>query len=60
MQIKYLKNAPLGQMGDIDDIPSDQAQVLIILGIAEALTDKKAKAKKINKTQELDLDNEPT
>lgn len=63
MQIKYLKDAPLGATGEIHEVPDDQATVLITLGIAEVLTDKKTKAKKTDKTdkaQELDLDNEPT
>lgn len=35
MQIKYLKDAPTTQTGDICEVPDDQAKVLIILGFAE-------------------------
>lgn len=35
MQIKYLKDAPTAQTGDICEVPDDQAKVLIILGFAE-------------------------
>lgn len=57
MQIKYLKDAPLGAMGETHEVPDDQAQVLITLGIAEALTDKKPKQAKAktDKTAELEL-----
>ncbi len=57
MQIKYLKDAPLGQAGDIHDVPDDQAKVLIILGYAEPYDNKpkrKTKATTENNT-ELDL-----
>lgn len=46
MKIKYLKDAPLGQTGEIQDVPDDQAKVLITLGFAEILTDKKTKQTK--------------
>lgn len=46
MQIKYLKDAPLGATGDTADVPDDQAQVLITLGIAEPVADKKPKQTK--------------
>ncbi|MFA9487121.1 MULTISPECIES: DUF7302 family protein [Moraxella] len=57
MQIKYLKDAPLGATGETADVPDDQAKVLITLGIAEALTDKKPKRTKAktDKTAELEL-----
>lgn len=57
MQIKYLKDAPLGATGEISDVPDDQAKVLITLGIAEAVADKKPKPSKTktNKTAELEL-----
>ncbi len=35
MKIKYLKPAPLGSVGDVQDVPNDQAMVLIRLGIAK-------------------------
>lgn len=35
MKIKYLKPAPLGSVGDVQEVPVDQANVLIRLGIAE-------------------------
>lgn len=35
MKIKYLKPAPLGSVGDIQDVPTAQANVLIRLGIAK-------------------------
>lgn len=37
MKIKYLKPAPLGNTGDIGDVPDNQASVLIALGVAEAI-----------------------
>lgn len=59
MQIKYLKNAPLGQMGDIADIEESQANILITLGFAEKVVDKpkrqKSKSDKADKTAELEL-----
>lgn len=35
MQIKYIKDAPLGKTGDIADIAPDQARILIALGYAK-------------------------
>lgn len=35
MQIKYLKDAPTAQTGDICEVPDDQAKALIILGFAK-------------------------
>lgn len=35
MQIKYIKDAPLGKTGDIADIAPDQAHILIGLGYAK-------------------------
>lgn len=35
LRIKYLKPAPLGSVGDVQEVPNDQANVLIRLGIAE-------------------------
>ena len=35
MQIKYLKDAPLGKVGDVADVADDQAQILITLGYAK-------------------------
>ena len=35
LRIKYLKPAPLGSVGDVQEVPNDQAMVLIRLGIAE-------------------------
>lgn len=61
MQIKYLKDAPLGQAGDIKEVPDDQAKVLIILGFAKEYDekgndDKKPKRKpKTDKNAELEL-----
>lgn len=40
MQIKYLKDAPTAQTGDICEVPDDQAKVLIILGFAEVYDEK--------------------
>ncbi|AKG15610.2 hypothetical protein [Moraxella bovoculi] len=60
MQIKYLKDAPLGATGEIHEVEDSQARVLILLGIAEPAGNKKPKTtKKTNKTQELDLTDEP-
>lgn len=57
MQIKYLKDAPLGQAGDVGNVPDDQANVLIMLGYAERYDDKsKRKTKKSPENNtELDL-----
>lgn len=58
MQIKYLKDTPLGAVGEIHDVPETEARVLIILGIAEALADKSTtdKPKRKPKTEnELEL-----
>ena len=57
MQIKYLKDAPLGQAGETSDVPDDQAQVLITLGIAEPVANKRLKQTKPknDKNAELDL-----
>lgn len=49
MNIKYLKPAPLGSVGDVRDVQSDQANVLIRLGIAEEHKPKRNK-KSDNKT----------
>ena len=35
MQIKYLKDAPLGKAGDVAEVADDQAQILITLGYAK-------------------------
>ena len=35
MQIKYLKDAPLGKVGNVADVADDQAQILITLGYAK-------------------------
>ena len=35
MPIKYLKDAPLGKVGDVADVADDQAQILITLGYAK-------------------------
>nr|WP_315041329.1 hypothetical protein [uncultured Moraxella sp.] len=57
MQIKYLKDAPLGQMGDVAAVADDQARVLITLGYAEmhakSETKPRSKAKKDDKTADL-------
>lgn len=56
MQIKYLKDAPLGATGEVREVEDSQAHVLIILGIAEPVSDKKTKTtKKTDKTAELEL-----
>ena len=43
MQIKYLKDAPLGKAGDIAKVTTTEANVLIRLGIAKAHTPRKRK-----------------
>lgn len=48
MKIKYLKNAPLGQVDEIQEVPDDQANVLIVLGFAKEFKPKKT----IKKTTE--------
>lgn len=59
MKIKYLKNAPLGQIGDISDVEDSQAGVLITLGFAEAVVDKpkrqKSKSEKVDNNTTLEL-----
>ncbi len=56
MQIKYLKDAPLGQAGEIHDVPDADARVLIILGYAEPYDDKPKRQKtKTDKNAELEL-----
>lgn len=35
MKIKYLSNAPAGKKGDVKEVPDNQANVLIKLGLAE-------------------------
>ena len=45
MQIKYLKDAPLGKVGDVADVADDQAQILITLGYAKEHSSKEAKAR---------------
>ena len=35
MQIKYLKDAPLGKKDDVAEVADDQANVLITLGYAK-------------------------
>lgn len=57
MQIKYLKDAPLGQAGETHEVLDDQAKVLITLGIAEPVADKKPKPSKpkTDKNAELEL-----
>lgn len=56
MQIKYLKDAPLGARGETHEVEDSQAHVLIILGIAESVGDKKPKTtKKADKNTELAL-----
>lgn len=45
MLIKYLKNAPNAYVGDIKDIPDEQAKVLILTGYAKEHPSKEAKAR---------------
>lgn len=40
MQIKYIKDAPLGKTGDIAEVADSEAQILITLGYAEEYKDK--------------------
>lgn len=40
MQIKYIKDAPLGATGDIAEVADSEAQILITLGYAEEYKDK--------------------
>ena len=44
MQIKYLKDAPLGKKGDIATVNPMQANILIKLKIAKAYTPRKRKS----------------
>lgn len=45
MLIKYLKDAHNASIGDVAEVPSDQARVLIILGMAEPAPSKKKNSK---------------
>ena len=47
MKIKYLQDAPRGNKGDMAEVPDIQANVLIMLGIAEKY---KATPKRVTKT----------
>lgn len=47
MQIKYIKDAPLGKTGDIAEVQDTEANILITLGYAEEY---KAKPKTTSKT----------
>lgn len=49
MKITYLKDAPLGAVGDIADVPDDQANVLIKLGIAKEFNEPKTQTKRKTK-----------
>lgn len=40
MQIKYIKDAPLGKTGDIAELADNDAKILITLGFAEEHKDK--------------------
>ena len=61
MQITYLKDAPLGAVGETHEVPEPQARILIILGIAKpalnkAMADKpKRKTKTTTENSELEL-----
>ncbi|MPW52654.1 hypothetical protein [Moraxella catarrhalis] len=61
MQITYLKDAPLGAVGETHDVPELQARILIILGIAKPATSQskadkpKRKTKTTTENSELDL-----
>lgn len=61
MQITYLKDAPLGAVGETHDVPEPQARILIILGIAKPASNKatadkpKRKTKTTTQNSELDL-----
>lgn len=56
MQIKYLKDAPLGQAGDIHDVPDADARVLIILGYAEPYDNKPKRKTKTTTENNTELD----
>lgn len=49
MKIKYLQDAPRGNKGDTAEVPDIQANVLIMLGIAEEY---KATPKRVTKNKE--------
>ena len=49
MKIKYLQDAPRGNKGDTAEVPDIQANVLIMLGIAEEY---KATPKRVTKKKE--------
>lgn len=56
MLIEYIASAPLGDVGDIADVPDDQACVLIKLNLAKAYEKPKPKPKpRQTKTTEPDL-----
>lgn len=43
MKIKYLKDAPNANAGDVSEVVDNQAKVLIRLGIAEVYSEPKRK-----------------
>jgi hypothetical protein len=56
MQIKYLRDAPLGKAGDIANVDDNVGNVLIILGYAEIYESKKRKTKADNQNTATDND----
>lgn len=55
MKVKYLREAPRGNKGDVAEVPETQANVLIRLGIAEeykAPVKKPSVTKKKTKTED--------
>lgn len=56
MQIKYLKDAPNANVGDIKDVADADAQVLIILGYAEPYDDKPKRKTKTSSENNTELD----
>ncbi|MFB6347843.1 hypothetical protein ACFBZI_07605 [Moraxella sp. ZJ142] len=55
MKIKYLKPAPLGNTGDIGEVPDHHARVLIRLGIAEPYNEAPKRQRTKHKEPQNDL-----
>lgn len=54
MNIKYLKDAPQGKVGDVVDIDPAYANAFIAMGFAEVYTEEKPKPKAKAKTTKKD------
>ena len=55
MQIKYLKDAPLGKAGDVAEVAQTEANILITLGYAREHKGKASTAKTDKSDDQTDL-----